>query len=147
MSRLTPAEILNDPMAKALMASSLAARANDSRREVLLDYASPRYDEAMEDARWMDAYAVGNFGQRDRCHHFCCAQRQLQGEGFLHVEISTNIYGYVVRDTMNDGRGVLFGGRQDPGTTRDEAIAWARAWHAERPTHRKVDFGYERVRS
>jgi hypothetical protein len=142
-----PAEILNDPMAKAYMASWSERRTNDRKPNVLLDFASQRHDEVMEHARWMDAYAVGNFGQRDICHHFCCAQRQLQGEGFMMVEIATNIYGYVVRDTMNDGMGSLYGGRSHPGTTREQAIIWAREWHAERPTHRKVIFGYEGARS
>jgi hypothetical protein len=143
----TPVEILNDPKAKAWMAYSVACRADDRKSEVLFDFTSPRYAEVMEDARWMDAYAVGNFGQRDRCHHFCCAQRQLHAEGFRMVEVSTNIYGYCVCDTMNDGMGVIHGGRSRPGTAREEAIAWAREWHAERPTHRKVILGYEGVRS
>ena len=143
----TPTQILNDPMAKAYMASWAARRAEDRKPSVLLDFTSPRHDEVMEDARWLDAYAVGNFGQRDICHHFCCAQSQLHAEGFRLVEISTNIYGYCVRDTMNDGMGVIYGGRDRPGTTREDAMAWAREWHAERPTHRKVIFGYEGVRS
>lgn len=142
-----PTEILNDPMAQAFMSSWIARRASGRKRDVLFDFTSPRHDEVMEDARWMDAYAVGNFGQRDICHHFCCAQRQLHAEGFRLVEVSTNIYGYCVRDTMNDGMGVIYGGRERKGTTREEAIAWAQEWHAERPTHRKVILGYEGVQS
>lgn len=29
-----------------------------------------------------------------------------------------------------------------PGTTQAEALAWAREWHAQRPTHREVIAGY-----
>jgi len=140
---MIPAEILNDPMARAIMGANEARRADDGKPEVLFDFASPEHDDCMEAARWMDAYAVGNFGQRDRCHHFCAEQNSLQARGFRMVEVATNIYGYVVRDTHNDGQGVMYGGRQRPGTTKAEAIEWARAWHAERPTHRKVVVGFE----
>lgn len=137
-----PAEILNDSAAQARMAYWVSKRAADRKREILFDFASSYHDDTMEYARWFDAYAVGNFGQRDQCHHFCCAQRELQAKGYLHVEISTNIYGYVVRDTMNDGCGVFFGGRLRPGTTLEEAISWARQWHAKDAEHRKVTLGY-----
>lgn len=106
----------------------------------------PKWAQQMEDARQLDRYAVEHYGQRDRCHHFCAMQRQQQREGFLMVEISTNIYGYCVRDTMNDGQGILFGGRARRGATQTEAIEWARAWHAERPSHREVIAGYGFVR-
>lgn len=142
---MIPAEILNDPMARAVMAAGEAYRASigAKSREVICEFASREYDESMEGARWMDAYAVGNFGQHDRCHHFCAEQNSLQARGFRIVEVATNIYGYVVRDTHNDGMGVLFGGRERPGTTKADAIAWARQWHAERPTHRKVIIGFD----
>lgn len=103
---------------------------------------SPEWAQQMEDARQLDAYAVRYHGQTDRCHHFCAMQRQQQRDGFLMVEIATNMFGYCVRDTMNDGRGVLFGGRARHGTTQAEALEWARAWQAERPTHREVIAGY-----
>ena len=140
---MVPVEILNDPKTQAVMAQGAAYRASFGARarEIICDFASTEHDECMEAARWMDAYAVGNFGQADRCHHFCAEQASLQARGFRMFEVATNIYGYVVRDTMNDGEGVCFGGRSRPGTTREEAIQWARQWHAERPTHRKVIMG------
>lgn len=140
---MIPAEILNDPMARAVMAANEARRAHDGTREVVCEFASREYDDSMNAARWLDAYAVGNFRQHDPCHHFCAEQNSLQARGFRIVEVATNIYGYVVRDTHNDGLGVLYGGRSRPGTTKAEAIAWARQWHAERPTHRKVIMGFE----
>lgn len=129
------------------MAANAAARARDLARVRLFPFESTRYGEVLENARWMDAYAVGNFGQRDRCHHFCAAQAQLAGEGYRIVEVATNIFGYCVRDTINDGLGVFFGGRSRPGSTQAEAVEWARQWHAERPTHREViaRHGYARL--
>ena len=102
------------------------------------------------DPRWaleiQEAKRVGHqnwlensrFGYQDRDGQLCAIQRQHQSEGFTHVVIDTNIYGWCVRDTINDGMGVMFGGRADPGTTHDQALDWARAWHAAKPTHRKV---------
>jgi hypothetical protein len=137
---LVPAEIRNDPMAVAIMAASnLLPRGG---RTIILPVQNELWAAQMEDARWMDAYAVGNFGQRDRCFHFCAMQRQQERDGFVLVEIATNMFGFCVRDTMNDGQGVMFGGRARPGTTQVEAVEWAREWHAKRPTHREVISGY-----
>ncbi len=137
---LVPAQIRNDPMAIAIMAASDARTRGG--RTIIFPVQSELWAAQMEDARWMDAYAVGNHGQRDRCFHFCAMQHQQTRDGFLMVEIATNIYGYVVRDTMNDGMGALFGGRGRPGTTQAEAVEWARKWHAERQTHREVISGW-----
>lgn len=78
------------------------------------------------------------FGYQDRDGQLCAVQRDHQRAGFTHVVVDTNIYGWCVRDTINDGLGTMFGGRARRGTTHDEALAWAREWHAEQPTHRKV---------
>jgi hypothetical protein len=133
------AEILNNPMAQAIMATS------DNRqtgRKILFDVTDPQWAERILSAKWMDAYAVGNFGQGDRDHHLCGEQRYQHRDGFRMVEVATNIYGYCVRDTMNDGQGVLFGGAYRKGTTWAEALEWARQWHAGHPTHRQVILGF-----
>lgn len=137
---MIPAEILNDRMAQAIMATADTRRTG---REVLFDVTDPQWAERILSAKWMDAYAVGNHGQRDRCHHLCCEQSYQHRDGFRMVELATNIYGYCIRDTMNDGMGVIYGGRARPGTTREEAMEWARQWHAEKPTHRMVLLGFE----
>jgi len=139
---MIPAEILNDPMAQALMAT---VNTRHTGRVILFDATDPQWAERTVAAKWKDAYAFGNFRQSDRNHHLCCEQQYQRRDGFRMVEVATNIYGYVVRDTMNDGDGVLFGGRGRNGTTREEAIEWARQWHAEKPTHRMVVLGHERL--
>jgi hypothetical protein len=133
---MTPAEILNDSMAQALMVGRDTGR---TKREILFDVTDPQWAERILDAKWMDAYAVGNHRQHDRDHHLCCEQRYQHRDGFRMVEVATNIYGYCVRDTMNDGMGLIYGGR---GTTWAQAMEWARQWHAERPTHRQVILGF-----
>lgn len=110
---------------------------------ILIVPTDPRWHADMERAREIDRMAVEEFGQRDPCHHLCSEQRSQQARGYMMVEVSTNMFGYCVRDTINDGLGVLFGGRARPGTTKAEALEWARQWHAERPTHREVIMGYE----
>lgn len=135
--------IRNDPMAQAIMAANEALRAaySSSSRVTLFAVQNEEWAKRLDDARWLDAFAVGNYGQRDTCYHFCLEQGYQHRDGFRMYEVATNIYGYVVRDTMNDGDGVLFGGRARPGTTQAEAVEWARKWHAERPTHREVISG------
>jgi hypothetical protein len=140
---MIPSEILNDPLTRSLMDSSAAQRARyGSGPTILIPWGSPRHDQVMDDARWIDAYATAHHGQRDRCHHFCAAQLQLAREGYMMIEVGTWIRGYAVRDTMNDGRGTLAGGRIKPGMTKTEALEWARAWHAEDPEKRCVIAGY-----
>lgn len=111
-------------------------------RTTLIAPTSTEWADGIARAREIDTIAVRDFGQHDRCHHLCCEQRSQQARGYVMVEIGTNIFGYCVRDTINDGQGVLFGGRSRPGTTQAEALAWAREWHAQRPTHREVIAGY-----
>lgn len=127
-------------MAQAVMASWETHPSNP--RVVLFAVTDPSWRERMNDAKWLDAFAVGNHGQADSSHHLCCEQRYQHRDGFRMVEVATNIFGYCVRDTMNDGDGVLFGGRAYKGATHEEAVEWARKWHAERPTHREVLRGF-----
>jgi hypothetical protein len=101
-----------------------------------------KWDHLIAAAKALDAMAVREFGQSDPDHHLCCAQREQRARGYVMVEIATNMFGYVVRDTMNDGQGRLFGGRMRPGTTKAEAVAWASNWHAEDPDNREVIMGY-----
>jgi hypothetical protein len=138
----TPDAIKNDPKTLALMASWTVSRATDSPRTILFAVQDPAWRERMEGARWMDAFAVANYGQHDRCFHFCCEQRYQHRDGLRMYEVGTNMFGYCVRDTMNDGDGVVFGGRARKGTMWQEAVDWARNWHAEKPTHREVIRGF-----
>lgn len=91
--------------------------------------------KAWGEKNWLEN---SRFGYQDRDGQLCAIQRAHQSAGFTEVQIETNIYGWCVSDTINDGMGVMFGGRVSPGTTHDEALAWAREWHAAKPTHRKV---------
>lgn len=64
----------------------------------------------------------------------CAAQLRHASAGYVLAEVDWNIYGWCVRDTMNDGRG-----RMSPNLfTREDAIAWAHKWHAVDPTSREV---------
>jgi hypothetical protein len=136
---MIPDEIRNDPLVAEYMRGVDTRR---SSREIVCAPTDSQWFDGIEYARWLDAYAVLRHGQRDRDHHLCCEQRSQQNRGFMMVEVSTNIYGYCVRDTINDGQGVIFGGRDRRGTTKADAIAWAKEWHAQRPTHRMVIMGY-----
>ena len=93
---MTPAEILNDRMAQAIIATAYTRRTG---RAILFDVTDPQWARRILDANWIDAYAVGNFGQRNPCHHLCCEQRSQHRDGFRMVEVATNIYGYCVCDT------------------------------------------------
>ena len=99
--------------------------------------ASDLWDKEIEDAKSIDRECVAKYGQRDRSHHHCCVQRQQQRAGYMMVEISTNIYGFCVRDTHNDGLGNMSGNG-----SAAFAVEWASNWHAARPTHRVVFVGY-----
>lgn len=114
-------------------------------KPILFAATSDKWKNDIADARSLDKYAVAQHSQVDRDHHLCCVQRQHAREGYVLVEVATNIFGYCVRDTHNDGDGVLFGGRRRPGTTKQEAIDWARDWHNQLPTHREVIEGFEGI--
>ena len=137
--------IRQDALTQAVMESREAMRGLYSKpRAVLFAVQSDEWRQQLDDARWLDAYASAHHGQRDLTHHFCAVLRQQQTAGFVVLEVTENIHGWCVRDTMIDGLGVLFGGRSLPGTTYAEAVEWARRWHAERPTHREVVAGFAR---
>lgn len=111
----------------------------------LIPCASDKWQRMTEDAKAIDRMAVRDHGQHDPCHHLCAVQRQQFREGFVLAEISTNIYGFCVRDTLNDGLGVMLrahGGKRGGDGSAERAIAWARAWHAEDPTRRALVQGY-----
>lgn len=116
-------------------------------KRVLVPCADPFYDQAAALARKIDtrgrdlAARLGMTGH-DGDATLCAIQVEAQRAGYTMVTITTNVYGFVVRDTMNDGAGVLFGGRSRPGTTQEEALAWAKTWHAEKPDLREVIAGH-----
>lgn len=119
--------------------------ANPEHVVSLIPCASDEWQRKTLDAKAMDTMAVRYHGQRDPCHHLCAMQREQGRAGFVLAEISTNIYGFCVRDTLNDGLGVLLraeGGRRGGNGSADRAIEWARKWHAEDPGRRAVVQGY-----
>ncbi|TAL72882.1 MAG: hypothetical protein EPN79_02245 [Burkholderiaceae bacterium] len=111
----------------------------------LMACATDRWQRMVEDAKAMDRMAVREHGQLDRDHHLCAMQRQQARAGYTLVSIQTNIYGFTVRDTLNDGAGVLLraegGSRGGDGSAR-RAIEFARRWHAQDPDRREVILGY-----
>lgn len=139
--KYVPDSLRDHPVAAALMADHLARIAAQPQRVVICE-STGDWAQRIEGAKWLDAYAVGNHGQGDRDFHLCCEQRYQHRDGFRLYEIGSWIGGGAVRDTMNDGDGTAFGGRYNPGATWAECLAWARAWHAEKPTHRKVILGF-----
>ncbi|ABD72106.1 hypothetical protein Rfer_4420 (plasmid) [Rhodoferax ferrireducens T118] len=56
---------------------------------------------------------------------------------YLMAAVSTNIYGFCVRDTHNDGLGNMSGNR-----SAEWALDWARRWHAEAPQSREFIVGH-----
>jgi hypothetical protein len=108
-------------------------------KRVIFPVASPKWARAIADAKALDEYAVKNHGQADRCFHLCAMQRQQMREGFVQVEVAKTIYGFGVRDTLNDGLGILLRSR---GVSQEEAIEWARRWHAADPERREVIAGF-----
>jgi hypothetical protein len=111
-------------------------------RQVIFPVQSPKWAKQIKDAKALDRLCVRDHGQQDRDFHLCSLQRQQERDGFVQVEIGTWIGGFSVRDTINDGQGTIAGGRIHPGMTQDQALAWARGWHAADPTCREVVAGY-----
>lgn len=111
----------------------------------LIPCASDKWQRMTEDAKALDRMAVRDHGQRDHDHHLCAMQRQQFRDGFVLAEVSTNIYGFCVRDTLNDGLGVLlraYGGKRGGDGSAKRAIQFAREWHAEAFDKRAVVVGY-----
>jgi hypothetical protein len=70
----------------------------------------------------------------DRDAELCRTQRAQAAAGYVSAELSSNIYGYCIRDTMNDGQG-----RMSPNfKTPVEALLWAKEWHAKAPESRRI---------
>jgi hypothetical protein len=142
-NRYLPDCIRNDAVASSIIAAQIARNASyGPGRTVILEPTSQEWADRMEGARWLDAFAVGNHGQRDHGHHLCCEQNYQQRDGFRIYELGSWIGGGAVRDTHNDGDGTVFGGRYKPRATFAECLAWSRKWHAEKPTHRKLLLGF-----
>jgi hypothetical protein len=73
-------------------------------------------------------------GRVDPDRDLCTAQIENMRAGYIAVRITTNIYGFCVRDTNNLG-----GGRMSPNfATAAEVIDWAENWYLEAPDKREV---------
>lgn len=74
-------------------------------REILIPCGSAEWQSERDQAKQTDRDCVLKYGQRDRDQHLCGVQRAQSSRGYLMAEVSTNIYGFCVRDTHNDGLG------------------------------------------
>ncbi len=121
--------------------------ANPEHVTSLIPCASDRWERMTDDAKGLDRLALSihpGVGI-DRDAHLCSMQRQQHREGFVLAEIATNIYGFCVRDTLNDGQGVILraqGGRRGGDGSAARAIQFVREWHAKDPGKRAVVQGY-----
>ena len=71
----------------------------------------------------------------------CRWQSNVHARGFRGVQIVPTIFGYSVRsDTGLDNFALLAGHRDGslPNATKEEALTWAKEWHAQDPEHRYV---------
>lgn len=89
------------------------------------------------DAEFTDRLAKIGQSNPDRDAGLCAMQRQQARDGYVLVQISWNIYGFCVLDTLNDGFGVLWSGRTRDGTA-EGALRFAAEWHARDPERREV---------
>jgi hypothetical protein len=109
-------------------------------RQVIFPCATTKWREQAEkaktDGRALFIKTGGRLADIDR--QLCCIQAAQQGAGYILAELTDNIYGFCVRDTMNDG-----GGRLSPNfKTALEVWEWARDWQAKDPERREVVLGY-----
>lgn len=123
--------------------------ANPEHVTSLIPCASDKWQRMTLDAKGLDGLVrdlhPGQGARIDYDAHLCSMQRQQEREGFVLAAISTNIYGFCVRDTLNDGLGVMLranGGKRGGDGSAARAIEWARKWHAEDPSRRAVVKGY-----
>lgn len=123
--------------------------ANPEHVTSLIPCADDKWQRMTADAKSLDAMVrdmyPGQLARIDGDAHLCAMQRQQEREGYVLAQIHTNIYGFCVRDTLNDGRGVLLqalGGKRRGDGSATRAIEWARKWHAEDPERRAVVQGY-----
>lgn len=109
----------------------------------LLPAASERWEHMMQRAKLQDRIAVESASRDnsvDADAFLCAAQRKQARAGYVLAAVETNIHGFCVRDTLNDGLGVLYSARG--GGSAEAAIEFARRWHAEAPERREVIVGF-----
>ena len=93
---------------------------------------SPLEDKTMHTYTEAEIHAMRNGFVIDTDADLCRQQRADQRAGKILGTLASNIHGFCVRDTMNDGRG-----RMSPNfKTLDEARAWAVEWVAADPIKR-----------
>src|SRR5258706_10414503 len=69
----------------------------------------------------------------------CAWQSEVHQRGFRGAQLCETIFGWSVRsDTGLDNFRILAGHRDGalPNATKEQALAWAQEWQAERPNHR-----------
>jgi hypothetical protein len=102
------------------------------------------YNDSLRAAMEIDRYANTHHMQSSvTCadHHLVSEQMSLHRRGFVTYVVSGPALGdalnsYTVRDENNMGHGIVYGGR-GTGTTKADAIEWARQWHARDPEKRE----------
>jgi hypothetical protein len=102
---------------------------------VIFECTDRTFEQQAQRANELGRQAMIQTGCRvDPDSNLCAAQIDAARAGFLRARIDSNIYGFCVRDTMNDGAG-----RMSPNfATPTEALTWAREWHQQRPALREV---------
>jgi len=109
---------------------------------LLIACATDKWQRMTERAKASDVeftHKLAKIGQSnpDRAASLCDMQRQQARDGYILAVVGWNIYGFCVRDTLNDGRGVLWSGRSDDGTA-EGALRFAAEWQARDPAKREV---------
>ncbi|MES2347065.1 MAG: hypothetical protein V4641_05780 [Pseudomonadota bacterium] len=109
---------------------------------LLIACATDKWQRMTERAKESDAEfttTLAKVGQSnpDRDAGLCAMQRQQARDGYMLVQLSWSIYGFCVRDTLNDGMGVLWSGRSDDGTA-EGALQFAAEWQSRDPGRREV---------
>lgn len=90
-----------------------------------------------QDVEFTERLAKIGHSNPDRDAGLCAIQLQQARDGYVRVELGWNIYGFCVRDTLNDGQGVLWSGRSDDGSA-EGALRFAAEWQARDPDRREV---------
>lgn len=108
----------------------------------LIPCASDKWQRMHEAAKTRDrefTHHLARIGQSnpDRDASLCNTQLQAAREGYVLASVDWNIYGFCVRDTLNDGQGVLWSGRTGDGSA-EGALRFATEWHARDPERRAV---------
>jgi hypothetical protein len=94
-------------------------------------------DAKARDIAFTERLAGIGVSNPDRDNSLCNMQLQQAREGYMLVKVDWNIYGFCVRDTLNDGAGVLWSGRTGDGTA-EGALHFVAEWHARDPKRREV---------